>query len=62
MAKKDVFVLTRTMNGDVVVDGVFTTEKKAEDYKLQLAKDFGIEEDKIDDSEYNWEIHSEEVQ
>jgi hypothetical protein len=54
---KNVYVLTRISDGDVVVDGVFTTELKAEEYKTQLMEEFGVEDD--DDSNYNWEIHHE---
>lgn len=51
-----VYVLTRTGDGDAIVDGVFTTEKKAEKYKKQLIEEFCEEEGDTD-----WEIHSEIV-
>lgn len=51
-----VYVLTRIMDGDVVIDGVFTTEKKADDFRDDLIEQF---DDGIDASD--WEIHEVEV-
>lgn len=59
-----VFILTRTLDGDVVIDGVFKTEKKAIEYRNQQLKDFGvkIKDWENGDSEYDFVIHEEILQ
>lgn len=64
MANTKVYVLTRTGDGDVIVDGVFTTRKKAEIYRDQLLGDFGVslKDWKLGNSQYDFDIHPETVQ
>lgn len=59
---KHVYVLTRINDGDVVVDGVYTTEKKAEASKNRLAEEFGLDPEDEDSWEFNWEIHRETLE
>lgn len=63
MKNKNVYVLTRTGDGDVIVDGVFTTEKKAIDFRNSLLEDFGVslEDWEEGQSEYDFEIHCESL-
>ena len=62
MSKK-VYVLTRTLDGDAIVDGVFTTERKVEEYLKYQLEQFGESYEDYEDgnSDYDFEIHQEEL-
>lgn len=55
-----VYVLTRTLDGDVVVQGVFSTQKRAEKARenYEVACGYGTE---YKEYQFDWEIHREKV-
>ncbi len=64
MRKQTIWILSRTCDGDVIIDGAFTSEKKAETYRNQLLKEFGVgqEEWEYGGTEYDYTIDSTKLQ
>lgn len=62
MIGKTVYVLTRITNGDVVVQGIYTTKKKAEKAKEAFEDECAYKFRTEGEYQFDWYIGSEKIE